>query len=411
MPTPLLDLLTSLGAVAIWRGNEGAGTVAADARGNHPGTYAGGVSFGAALSQDDAAGSVVFDGSNGVASVPDHDALEARVGFSAVSLVDLATVDHAQIGNYPFIKRGVGSGSDNGGGWAFSLRYGADAGKLGLSLFNSSIVTTATAEGVLPTTGVHLVGFSVDASNIRLYLDGSLVHTGPTPTGIAGSVGPLYIGGIHVSSAGETDGYRPMRRGEQALFHTALSTQNHADLWAAAGGSQVLSVTAPSLASKTDTTVSVSASASGGQAPYAYQWQRSSDGSNWANIAGATSAALEDTGLSPQTTYHYRVVVTDAAEASATSSSLAVTTEAAQAAGAISGTAQFFDPEDETIKTATSGTFYAVSVGDGARHSAAIQANGSYEITGLAAGSYHTFTVITVNGQPQTSQVRIRTVS
>ena len=79
-----------------------------------------------------------------------------------------------------------------------------------------------------------------------------------------------------------------------------------------------------------------SAVATGGTAPYSYQWYRStatgfSPGPS--NIlAGATSLSLSDSGLVPGTIYYYKVVATDSASpaATATSAQLVVTTSTLQ---------------------------------------------------------------------------------
>lgn len=75
-----------------------------------------------------------------------------------------------------------------------------------------------------------------------------------------------------------------------------------------------------------------SAVATGGTGPYTYQWYRSTTtgfspgGGNI--LTGATSLALNDTGLIPNTPYFYKVVVTDTGNSNVTanSSQLAVTT-------------------------------------------------------------------------------------
>jgi hypothetical protein len=84
--------------------------------------------------------------------------------------------------------------------------------------------------------------------------------------------------------------------------------------------------------SYTNTTASLTVgTASGGTAPYTYQWYRSTStgftpgGGNI--VSGATSTTLNDTGLSENTTYYYKCVVTDNVAATATSAeSSAVTT-------------------------------------------------------------------------------------
>lgn len=76
----------------------------------------------------------------------------------------------------------------------------------------------------------------------------------------------------------------------------------------------------------------LSAVATGGTAPYTYQWYRSTTtgfspgGGNI--ITGATSLTLNDSGLIPNTIYYYKVVATDNGSVSGTSSQLAVTTTA-----------------------------------------------------------------------------------
>jgi hypothetical protein len=78
------------------------------------------------------------------------------------------------------------------------------------------------------------------------------------------------------------------------------------------------------------------AAATGGTGPYTYQWYRSETtgftpgGGNI--ISGATALALSDSGLIPNTTYYYKVVVTDTGNSNATanSSQSAVVTTAQQ---------------------------------------------------------------------------------
>jgi lysophospholipase L1-like esterase len=70
-----------------------------------------------------------------------------------------------------------------------------------------------------------------------------------------------------------------------------------------------------------------SASATSGFPPYTYQWQRSTASTTgFTNIPNATSTALTDTGLSPGTTYFYRMDVKDSESEEATTTPLRVNT-------------------------------------------------------------------------------------
>jgi len=71
--------------------------------------------------------------------------------------------------------------------------------------------------------------------------------------------------------------------------------------------------------------------ATGGTAPYTYQWYRDTSGAGFtpsgSNIlTGQTALTLSDTNLIPNTVYYYKVVATDAVPASVTYTALAVTT-------------------------------------------------------------------------------------
>lgn len=75
-----------------------------------------------------------------------------------------------------------------------------------------------------------------------------------------------------------------------------------------------------------------SAVATGGTAPYTYQWYRSTTtgfSPGVGNIiSGATALTLNDSGLIPNTIYYYKVIATDSGAVAGTSSQLAVTTTA-----------------------------------------------------------------------------------
>lgn len=97
-----------------------------------------------------------------------------------------------------------------------------------------------------------------------------------------------------------------------------------------------MSVTAGAL-SKTligSSTASLSsAAATGGTGPYTYQWYRGATTGFTAAastaVAGATSLTLVDTGLTPSTTYFYKVIALDTGAGSATSTSASLEVDTA----------------------------------------------------------------------------------
>jgi hypothetical protein len=113
---------------------------------------------------------------------------------------------------------------------------------------------------------------------------------------------------------------------------------------ATTGASLVAGVASPG--SSTVTTASASGTdATGGTAPYTYQWYKStSSGSLGTAVSGQTTRTLLDTGLTPGTDYFYTLRYTDAAgsPASANSNQVQVTTKADLAAG--SATVSSFTP-------------------------------------------------------------------
>jgi len=112
-------------------------------------------------------------------------------------------------------------------------------------------------------------------------------------------------------------------------------------------------VVSTSLVTATTLTVSTTA-ASGGTSPYNYQFQRAPDvaGSpgSFSNIGPNSSAtSYGDTGLTANTTYWYRVVVTDTDGGVVNSSSVSVTTSAAPVAGGGNPTASLSYPTTRKV--------------------------------------------------------------
>lgn len=93
-----------------------------------------------------------------------------------------------------------------------------------------------------------------------------------------------------------------------------------------AGTALVSGTAAVSTIGLTTSTVTMSVAASGGTAPYTYQWQRKTgSGGTYANV-GSPGATLNDTGLTRGTLYYYRCVQTDSASETVTSNEISLTT-------------------------------------------------------------------------------------
>ncbi len=85
------------------------------------------------------------------------------------------------------------------------------------------------------------------------------------------------------------------------------------------------------LSQSTNSAVLQSAPATGGAAPYTYQWHRSTvtgfTPAGGTALAGKTDLILQDSGLIPNTTYYYKLVSTDSGSVAATSTQSTVVTQ------------------------------------------------------------------------------------
>lgn len=143
-----------------------------------------------------------------------------------------------------------------------------------------------------------------------------------------------YIGGILPTV---------MTTGRYVLF-TTQQTNITSVAGSTSGGAAVIQVLAVFKAASTALTSGTASSSSvgsttatldvtvatGGTSPYTYQWYRDTtpgftpSGAN--DIVGATSTTLNDTGLTPSTTYYYRAIATDNVAATVTSNEVTVST-------------------------------------------------------------------------------------
>lgn len=150
---------------------------------------------------------------------------------------------------------------------------------------------------------------------------------------MAGTTIRLLVNGAEAVSVTDATISAAGRAGVLSYGVTSDSTGLHHSSFAAAdAGGAVLTSGDPSVTSYGLTIATVTSSAaSGGTSPYTYQWQRSTtSGSGFSDVSGATSLTLNDTGLTRGTTYYYRLVSTDSAAASVTSSEVSLTTRSKQ---------------------------------------------------------------------------------
>ena len=195
-------LVMSDAPVAYWRLGESSGTTAVDETGGNDGTYAGGVSFGAAGALfDDPNTAVDLDGSSGrvsVPSVPELD-LQSQVSIEAWVNPDTLTATRWIVnkGTVYFLYINWGTtyfGVHAAGGYQF-------------------ITTTSITAGAWQ----HVVG-TYDGANLVLYRNGLVVAEGPASGTISSTTAALFVGAL--DSAGSFfDG----RLDEVAIYDRGLS--------------------------------------------------------------------------------------------------------------------------------------------------------------------------------------------
>lgn len=215
-------------------------------------------------------------------------------------------------------------------------------------LSNGSRIVTTTPAGALDTSSAaYSIGNRLAGDR---NFDGLIAEL----AGYDGVLSAAELQAVHVASPlvvrpEAITVYVPLVRDAIDLFNgactvTGTAIQPHPRVSYALGrGLAVATPASTALASGTasgsgtgSTTASVSVTAAtGGTSPYTYQWYRSTSsgftpgGGNI--VSGATSLTLNDTGLSPSTTYYYKVISTDNVAATVTSAQVTVTTSAAAA--------------------------------------------------------------------------------
>lgn len=216
-------IMATSGLVAYWRFGEPAGSVAAEERGAHPGSYVNTPTLGVpgALTDGNTAASFAWAQAEYV-TVPHHAALNLGDVFTFSAWVRLR-----RLGGFPryLVSKNPG---------AYGVRVESDD-RLSLVAVNRAIIASST---VPLDTGWHHVAVTKNGATVGIYIDG-VARTGTvTNTALVNTALPLRLaaddhGGE--SGIGVTD-YHDGVLDEVALFGRALSASEVAAQFAAAEG-------------------------------------------------------------------------------------------------------------------------------------------------------------------------------
>jgi hypothetical protein len=166
----------------------------------------------------------------------------------------------------------------------------------------------ADGPSALPVSSWSYLAVTYDGANVRLYVNGTLVATTPKTGTLATSTNPLQIGGD--SSYGQ---YFSGLIDEVRVYSSALSAaQVQADM-----NTPLLVPTAPTglsatVASSSEIDLSWGASTGpAGVAGYRVERCQGTNCTNFSQIAAPTGTTYQDTGLTANTSYSYRVRAVD----------------------------------------------------------------------------------------------------
>lgn len=331
--------------IAYIRLNETSGTTAADSSGNsHTGTYNGGYVLNQASPVTGGAG-VLFNGTSGYVGLGNPSALQLTGSVSVEAIIKITTLPitptynpgppSSNAVNYTIVSKGYDGTNqsytldvrNNNGGGTAAGQYITFSSYNGTATYAQYDISSWTSGQVHHVVGVY----DVSTQHYYLYIDGTLGATSSgTTSAMQTSTEPVLIGALSITGA-------PARFDagfvtEVAIYGTALSSTRVSAHYAAISGGALTAGTLSNTVLGTTTATNLATSATGGTLPYTQQWYRSTTsgftpgGGNL--ISGATSLTLNDTGLSPSTTYYYKMIYTDGASATVTSSQLAITTNA-----------------------------------------------------------------------------------
>jgi hypothetical protein len=309
------------GPVSSWRLGESCGTAAADERGLNPGTYLNGPALGrpSLLEGDPANTSVGLSGAGPHVAVPHHASLSLGAAFSLEAWIRPDAIPAA-------------------GGWAsvvtkaesYSLQFNGPRLEFTIIQNGARRRLPAPAGAVAVGVTAHVVG-TYDGATQRLYVNGTEVAAVGLAGGATATTAPLRIGswdGAGEFFSGTVD--------EVAVYAKALTPAQVANHQSAGRTSQVTRPAPPS---------DLTAVASGGTVIDVSWRDNASNETGFVLERSATPdfaapttrsfapdvTTFRDSGLTPATTYHYRVKATNGSGDSDWSAAASATTPAAPA--------------------------------------------------------------------------------
>ena len=302
---------------AYWRLGDAVGPIALDHVGNQNGTYANGPTLGQpSLLKGDSNASVAFDGVNDYVGVPSTSSLSPTARVSLEAWIKPTSLPSS--GNFASVLTKAES---------YSLQFNGPKMEFTIIQSGTRRRLQAPSGAIVAGQAYHVVG-TYDGTTQRLYINGAQVASAPLTGAISTNSNPLTIGawgGGQEFFKGTID--------EPAVYGSVLSTARvSAHYQAGIGGS------APDPTVKDPTNLNASA-VSDNQINLSWNDNSTNEGeflierdsspdfnspvieSVWAN-----STIFTDSGLSPETTYYYRVKAKNATDSSGYSNTASATT-------------------------------------------------------------------------------------
>lgn len=169
LPASFSDAVVALGPTVYWKMNETSGTTAIDySGGGHNGSVIGGVTVNSTALLANGDKSYSYNGSSGYVNVADGAYLDHQTAISGFCWMKTSATFTRALWDR--------DGGISNRGWQFRHNFGeltfVKVGGTG------GTITVTEASANVNNNAVHMVGFTYDGSNVRLYKDGAKIKTG-----------------------------------------------------------------------------------------------------------------------------------------------------------------------------------------------------------------------------------------